>query len=357
MNFWIESTMKKRILIVGDPIEKLNFSSDSSLAIAEGFLDLGHSVFWTESNEIGLINGTPIAESFTEIRAVWGSRPPVTVKPAAGNLEPLSSFSHILIRKDPPFDLSYVDLCWILTQKTLSHIINSPHSLLNFHEKLTPWKLAAEGIIPQHMMVPTIISSRREQLLRFAEEQFSLANNFLHQFANLEELKNFNFELLSKPWRGHGGRGIHTFPSPQSFSLWLNHQDTGADGTNLQEPLIVQPFLPEIHSHGDRRVFIVNGEVVFDFVRWPAKGKIEANLAQGGSATLQEISTELKQQCSEIAVYLKKNQILLAGLDFIGSRLTEVNVTSPTGIRTFEQLSGKKIATDIACRLLGENQS
>lgn len=348
--------MKQRILIIGDPIEKLNFAGDSSLAIAEGFLALGHNVFWTTAEEIGLINGTLISASVTEISSVEGSRPPVTVVPVASAPEPLSSFTHVFIRKDPPFDLSYVDLCWILTQKTSSRIINSPHSLLNFHEKLTPWNLAAEGIVPQHMMVPTIISSNQGRLLRFAEEQFSLANSFLRQFAELDELKDFKFQLLSKPWRGHGGRGIHTFSSTDSFSLWLNQQSTFADRPNLQEPVIVQPLLPEIHSHGDRRVFIVNGEVVFDFVRWPAKGKIEANLAQGGSATLEEMPEELKHLCKEIAIYLKSNHILLAGLDFIGSRLTEVNVTSPTGIRTFEKLSGKKMTTEIARRLLGEIQ-
>ncbi|MEN9809854.1 MAG: hypothetical protein RLZZ488_1421 [Pseudomonadota bacterium] len=349
--------MKKRLLIIGDPIDKLNFASDSSLAFAEGFLALGHNVYWTTSEEIGLINGTPMTASCTEIISVESSLPPVMGIPASSSFEPLSSFSHVLIRKDPPFDLSYVDLCWILSQKTPSHIINSPHSLLNFHEKLTPWNLAAEGIVPQHMMVPTIVSSNRENLQRFAEEQFSLANHFLGQFAELDALKGFKFQLLCKPWRGHGGRGIHTFSSTQSFSQWLIQQATVSDRTNLQEPVIVQPLLPEIHSHGDRRVFIVNGEVVFDFVRWPAKGKIEANLAQGGSATLEEMPDELRHLCRDIAIYLRMNNILLAGLDFIGSRLTEVNITSPTGIRTFEQLSGKKITTDIARRLLGEQQS
>lgn len=346
--------MKKRILIIGDPIEGLNYNSDSSLALAEGCLALGHRVFWTKPEEIGLINGSPMTGSCTEILSVQSSRPPVTNESATNTFEPLSKFSHILVRKDPPFDLLYIDLCWILLQIHTSSIINPPSSLLQFHEKLTPWNLLADGIIPQHMMVPTIVSSKRDHLIRFAEEQFSLADTFLSQFTGLEEYKNFRFRVLSKPWRGHGGRGINAFDDLQCFSSWLSQQASRPDGIELQETLIIQPFLPEIFSHGDRRVFVVNGEVAFDFVRWPAKGKIEANLAQGGSATLAGMPQEQQDVCRAIAGYLKQKGILLAGLDFIGSRLTEVNITSPTGIRTFEQLSGNKIATDLVRRLLEE---
>lgn len=346
--------MNKSILIVADPLEKLNFASDSSLAMAQGALSLGYRVCWTTADNIGLLNGTPVISELTEIAEVQAHDAPVLKSFQRGSvLTPASDFSKVLIRKDPPFDSSYTDLCWILSQCPNEHVINDPRSLLTFHEKLTPWHLLNQGIIASHQMVPTFVSKNPKDLIFFAASQFEMADNFLAPFRNLEEFKGFSFKLLCKPWRGHAGRGVHTFASTTEFEQWLNQQQVSLSGnTFLSEHCILQPLLPEIHSHGDRRVFIVNGKVEFDFVRRPATGRIEANLAQGGQASLEEMSEEVLVTSQRIAEHLQKNGILVAGLDFIGQRLTEVNVTSPTGIRTFEKLSSKSITTALMQNLL-----
>jgi glutathione synthase len=347
---WDKTTMDNTVLIVGDPLDSLNFSSDSSLAMAEGALSLGYRVYWTTNENIGLLNGTPIVSETVEIAEIKiGQAPRIRKLINDGNPRSASGFNKIIIRKDPPFDQSYTDLCWILSQCEPLRVINNPAALLTYHEKLTPWRLVRDGILPEHMMVPTLISRTSAELLQFVTQQFEAAEIFLRQFRSIEIFKDFKFQMLCKPWRGHGGRGIKTFPSSLHFQEWLSSQTKDKP---LSEMLMLQPLLPEIKTKGDRRVFIVNGDVQFDFVRYPASGKIEANLAQGGQAKLEHMPEELLSAAQKIAGYLKRCGILLAGLDFIGERLTEVNITSPTGIRTFEQLSSKKCSKDIMIHLL-----
>lgn len=348
--------MNETLLIVGDPLENLSFRSDSSLAMAQGALSLGYRVFWATIENIGLLNGTPVISELHEIEEAKPDTPPRHRKiETNGNLKPISQFTRVLIRKDPPFDLSYIDLCWILSQCEAGRVINNPAALLSFHEKLTPCQLVRDKVIPEYMTVPTIVSKKTEELKKFVNEQFRTAELFLSQFQSIDAFKNFRFQILCKPWRGHGGRGIITFPSPAEFQNWLSLQSKTDD--SLSEMIIVQPLLPEIHSRGDRRVFVVNGQVQFDFVRYPSAGRIEANLAQGGKASLEEMSEELSATAQKIALYLKQHGILLAGLDFIGDRLTEVNVTSPTGIRTFEELTSKKCTTEIMKHLLEHDRT
>lgn len=345
--------MQKKILIVADPLEGLKFSGDTSLAIAEGSLLLGHKVFWTIPENIGLLNGSPVLTQSTEILKVHPVQCPETHSTKIEHPVAVDQFDKVLIRKDPPFDSSYIDLCWILSQCQRDIVVNTPKALLTLHEKLTPWRLALDGIIPHYMMVPTLVSKSIHQLIHFATGQFTTAGQFLSQFSGIEPLKNFQFQVLCKPWRGHAGQGIHTFDSINALRTWLSQQPFQTQSKDfLDSAIILQPLLPEIHTAGDRRVFVVNGEVVFDFVRWPAKGRIEANLAQGGSATLEKMPDSLLEICKKIANYLKENGVLIAGLDFIGQRLTEVNITSPTGLRAYENLTGRKISKSVAEKLL-----
>jgi glutathione synthase len=341
--------MDKTLLIIGDPLGSLNSAGDSSLALAQGGIELGYRIDWTVPEQIALLNGEPLVSVRSEILSVAAGQPPIIIeKPEKSPLR-LESYSKILVRKDPPFDEAYTDLCWILSQCSPQRVINSPEALLNLHEKLSPWRFAKAGIVPDHMLVPTLVSRNAEQLMNFAEEQFSVAEGFLEQFKKTNEFRDFKFQLLAKPWRGHGGRGVQTFATIKDFKTWVSGLfEQSNSKAAIVDLWIVQPLLPEIHTQGDRRVFIVNGAVAFDFVRWPAAGRIEANLAQGGSATIEQMPEEVQAVSARIAHTLKKEGVLLAGLDFIGSRLTEVNITSPTGIRTFEKLTGRNIVKKIA---------
>lgn len=342
--------MNKNLLIIGDPIKSLSYSGDSSLALAQGGRDLGYRVYWTTSEHISLLNGSPVVSQRVEILQTNENSAP-TLRQAENDLLSLSEFERTLIRKDPPFDENYTDLCWILSQGDPRKIINNPRSLLVFHEKLTPWQLCAEGIIPQHMMVPTLVSQDVAKIVTFAQEQWEHCSSFLSALPGFTEFENFEFQILCKPWRGHGGRGIQTFGSLDTMRAWLSAE---SKKPLLETPIIVQPFLPQITRDGDRRVFIVNGQVAFQFVRRPAPGRVEANLAQGGTASLEHLPNEIKSASESIATYLKKHGILIAGIDFIGDFLTEVNITSPTGIRTFETLADVDIATQICENLFKE---
>jgi glutathione synthase len=345
--------MNKTLLIIGDPLNSLNVPTDSSLAMAQGALSLGIEVHWTTPERIALFNGVPVLSSWTQLHEIKNGCSPVSSISRCQHFESLANYTHILIRKDPPFDTDYTDLCWILSQCRPGQVINDPRALLCLHEKLMPWRLLSRGIVPAHMMVPTMVSITKSTILEFAREQFASAESFLKTFANLPEFRNFRFKLICKPWRGHAGRGIQVFESQQAIEEWLNNESDHVTSSEvLTAHWIVQPLLPEIFSRGDRRVFIINGEVFFDFVRRPASGRIEANLAQGGSATLEPMPTELKDVCQQLAHYLKQEGVLIAGLDFIGLKLTEVNITSPTGIRTYESLTGQELTKNIMETLL-----
>lgn len=347
--------MKQALLIIADPIEGLNYAGDSSLALAQGGLELGFRIFWSTAEHVSLLNGVPVLSTASEITHVFSDKMPEFQRVEFEN-RALSNFHRVLIRKDPPFDESYTDLCWILSQCAPNKVINSPTALLTHHEKLTPWRLAQEGIVPSHMMVPSMVSAQIAQLLKFASEQFSVASELLGQLSGLQEFKNFRFKLICKPWRGHAGHGVHAFDSVNAFEKWLSTQRANSKHADmLNDAWIVQPFLPELETHGDRRVFFINGRVAFDFVRRPAAGRIEANLAQGGSASLEEISEDVMLVCEKIATYLKTKGILIAGADFIGSRLTEVNITSPTGIRTYESLTAQNISAQLVADLCSKN--
>jgi len=346
--------MKPTILIVGDPLESLNYATDSSLAMAEGAIDLGFAVHWSTAADLELLNGSVIVKNIVIIEKINKTLPPSAVTMPVGHSVSLSGYKKVFVRKDPPFDESYTDLCWFLLQLENNRVVNAPQALLLQHEKLAPSLLAKAGIIPEYALVPGLVSKNTESLRLFALELFSTANSLLSSLQNLPDYKSFIYRVLVKPWRGHGGRGIQTFSSMQEVLNWLSHAEKEPATGALKDLFILQPLLPEIFSEGDRRVFVVNGKVAFDFVRKPAAGKIEANLAQGGSAELRTMTIEQKKLSDKIAIELKRQGILLAGLDFIGDRLTEVNITSPTGIRTFESLTRTPIAKTIMQDLLGE---
>lgn len=352
----MKTPQQARLLIVGDPLEKLQFTTDSSLALAEGALALGFVVHWATLTNLDLLNGTLVVQNPIEIRMVGHSLQTSDLACPVDKSLPVASYRKILIRKDPPFDESYVDLCWFMSQIAPDKVVNSVDALLLHHEKLTPWTLTKSGALPLHSVVPTLVSKRIQSLLTFAHEQFDTARSLLNALSSDPKFASFQFKLIAKPWRGHGGREIHSFCEPQEIEKWLSEMRVEGHSEELKTAWILQPFLPEIFTEGDRRVFIINGEVVFDFVRFPAAGKIEANLAQGGHAQLLPMSANLLQLSQRIGLELMKLGISIAGLDFIGERLMEVNVTSPTGIRTYEALTGNKISADLFAKILGTDK-
>jgi glutathione synthase len=136
-------------------------------------------------------------------------------------------------------------------------------------------------------------------------------------------------ESVIKPWLGHGGKGVEKIAAPASPKAWQ----------------MMQPLLP-VEKTGDRRVFFLNGQRIGDFVRYPAEGKIQANLAQGGRAALQDLSKKESAICEKVGQFLQEKGILFAGIDLLGERLSEVNITSPTGFAALAQLGGPRLAVN-----------
>jgi glutathione synthase len=234
---------------------------------------------------------------------------------------PFCEFNVAFVRKDPPFDEDYITLCWLLSSQQKVRILNSAESLLNYHEKSLPWRALNEKVLTDKNIIPTCFTN-----------SISVIDKFCRDFSTTEK-------FIAKPWLGHGGEDIYLYENKEHLLDDFKK--------NNRRHFLVQPFLPNITSEGDRRVIIANGHVVCDYVRLPATGKIASNGAQGGSAILREMTESQKNICEKMAQFLKEKNIYFAGLDLIGEYVGEVNITSPTGIRTYEALSQKNVSLNI----------
>lgn len=315
--------MQKKILIIGDSIEKVKLKSDSSLALAQAAIEDFWQVFWCESNDVHVICSSVCINNLIQINSV--SIDNIDFNLVNKKKIQFSEFTFCFVRKDPPFDENYKDLCWILTSQSSVKIINPAETLLAFHEKALQWKAFSEGVLNSEQIIPTCLSSSIEIIEDFCNENESLLSK----------------GVVCKPWLGHGGESVEFFKTTKSLLLELKNKEKL---NSFLPKVMVQPFLEEIHSLGDRRVLIANGQVIGDFVRLPAEGKIASNLAQGGFAVIREMTEEQQIICNKIASFLKSKNIIFAGLDLIGCRIGEINITSPTGLRTYETLTGINIA-------------
>lgn len=309
----------KNVLFIGDPISQLKLKSDSSLALAQAALNQGKNVYWCEPKHLSFFQNKLMVQNFTQLLHVnvddlqWENKEDDPVL--------LDYFQVCFVRKDPPFDEQYKDLCWLLSSQSQVKVINSAEALLSFHEKSLHWRAYSEGYLKKEEIIPTCMTN-----------EFSLLQSFCSLFSQEQK-------FICKPWLGHGGEDIFLYENKNILMEKLKNQKLGN--------YLIQPFLPEIHTEGDRRVIVANGKVICDYVRLPAQGKIASNGAQGGSAVLREMSEKQIDICQRIAQFLKEKNILFAGLDLIGNYVGEINITSPTGIRTYESLSNKRVADEI----------
>ena len=214
----------------------------------------------------------------------------------------------VLMRQDPPFDIAYITATYLLervARETL--VVNDPRSVRDAPEKLFVLDFA-------QFMPPTLITRSIEELRRFHAA---------------------HGEIVLKPLHGNAGAAV--------FRI-------GRDGTNLgalaelfgavwKEPFIAQAFLPEV-SEGDKRIILVDGEVAGAINRLPAEGEIRSNLAAGGRAAATELSDRDREICAALGPELKRRGLVFVGIDVIAGRLTEINVTSPTGIVALDAFNG-----------------
>ncbi|ABX08127.1 glutathione synthase [Prochlorococcus marinus] len=301
-------------LFVLDPIKHINPIKDSSAALMEAAHKAAIEVWiCTPSDLQAKGNKAGVCASHVD------PEPWITVQEPQ-NLA-LNEFQCIWMRKDPPVDEAFLYATHLLevAEREGVLVLNKPASLRAWNEKLGALRFSK-------LMAPTLVASRVQELKDFAQEQG---------------------EVVLKPLGGKGGQGVIRIA-------------TGAPGleallelVTLQEnlPVMVQKFLPKV-LEGDKRILLVNGQPFGAINRRPKDGDFRSNLALGGKAEATELSLREKEICEELAPALKKEGLFFVGIDVIGGMLSEINVTSPTGIREVEQLMGIPLSEQIISQLL-----
>ena len=286
-----------KLLFILDPLASLKSYKDTSLAIMRAAQARGHTLYVCEQHDWHLqrdtvkVDAQPFA--FVEVGS-WQTGDKTTQAP--------HSFDAVLMRKDPPFDNEYLYSTYLLelAQQQGARIINDPASIRGWNEKLSVTRFA-------QFTPPFIVTSKQEKILAFLAE---------------------HDDIIVKPLDGMGGSGIFRLrkddPNIYAILETLTQFET--------QTIMVQRFIPEI-SKGDKRILIINGEPLpYALARIPKTGETRGNLAAGGKGVAQPLSTRDQEIASTVGKTLKQHGLFLVGLDVIGDYLTEVNVTSPTGM-------------------------
>lgn len=308
--------MKMRFFFVADPLHKIRPESDTTLAILNEANQRGHQTYWLTDSEVEYVNGN----------VVLRARPFLSFRkdglPELGEIEiiPADKFHAGLIRKDPPFNEDYVRLCWILAlvEKKV-FFVNKPSLLVRYHEKLLPLEGFSQGLLKKSDLIPTHLGSGPSAA------------------AFVQNLKTPL--VISKPFLGHGGRNIYQSKKEEFIARGLKQPEKW-------EGVVVQPFLEEVLQE-DRRVIVIDGKIRGQFVRIPPSGGFIANLAQGGTAENRPLTRAQKAVVERVGRFLKKTGIVLAGVDLIGTKVSEINITSPTGFLSYQKLVGENLATHV----------
>jgi len=298
--------MPLRVAVQMDPMEKINIAGDSTFAIMLGAQARGHQLWHYEAGDL----------SFSGDRLRTPGHP-VTVQRIAGNhflfgdpvtLDLAEDVDVVLMRQDPPFDLAYITATHLLERiqhKTL--VVNDPAAVRNAPEKLFVLDFA-------RFMPPTLITRRLEEAQAFHAE---------------------HGQLVVKPLYGNAGAAVFHVGARDANLAAL----TELFGHVWREPFMVQAFLPAV-AEGDKRIVLVDGKVAGAVNRVPRDGEIRSNLAVGGRAAPTELTAREQEICDALGPELARRGLLFVGIDVIGGFLTEINVTSPTGIVSIDTFNG-----------------
>jgi glutathione synthase len=306
--------MGLRVAVQMDPLDSINIAGDSSFALMLSAQARGHEVFHYD-----------VASLTYDCRRLTAWAAPVTVQRVAGNhftmgerrrMDLAKDIDVILMRQDPPFHLGYISAALLLDRlKGTTLVANDPREVINAPEKMYVLDYA-------RFMPPTLVTR------------------------NLDDVREFHARhgaVVVKPLHGNGGKAIFR---------------VDADGTNLSalfevfnqtwpEAHMIQPFLPEV-ALGDKRIVLVDGEFAGAINRRPGEGEFRSNLAQGGYAEATGLTAQEEEICAAMGPDLKRRGLVFVGIDVIGGKwLTEINVTSPTGIVAIDAFNG----TDTPARI------
>ena len=292
-----------------DPIGSIDITGDTSFALMLEAQSRGHSLWYYTPDQLSLNEGRieAVGQGLV-LRDVVGDHATV----GSAELRQLGDFDVILMRQDPPFDMAYITATHLLEMLPASTmVVNNPAEVRNAPEKLLV------TMFPE-LMPPTLISRDPETIRRFRAQ---------HK------------DIIVKPLFGNGGAGVFRLaPSDQNLNSLLEMFFAAS-----REPVMVQAYLQAVRQ-GDKRIILVDGEAVGAVNRVPGEGEARSNLHVGGSAVVTELTRRDHEICARIGPELRRRGLLFVGIDVIGDYLTEINVTSPTGIREIGRLSGIDVA-------------
>ncbi|MDE1172288.1 MAG: glutathione synthase [Parvibaculaceae bacterium] len=303
------SARKLHVAIQMDPIQTININGDTTFRLGLEAQARGHTLSYYEPIHLSMRDGR-----------VYAKVRPLSLRREHGNhftlgeeaTLDLGKADVVLMRQDPPFDMSYITathMLEVIHPETL--VVNNPAEVRNAPEKLFATRF--EGLLP-----PTLITRDAAEIRAFREE--------------------FG-DIIVKPLYGNGGSGVFRIREGDENLASLLEMFANSS----REPVIAQRYLPEVRL-GDKRIILVDGEAVGAINRVPAHGEARSNMHVGGRAEPTRLTPREQEICAAIGPELKKRGLLFVGIDVIGDYLTEINVTSPTGIQEIERFDGTNIA-------------
>jgi glutathione synthase len=301
--------MPLNVAVQMDPIARINVKGDSTFALLLEAQARGHRLSYYTPDRLALLNG----KAFAAVE-------PLQVRDELGNhftlgtqrRAELSEFDVVLLRQDPPFDLAYVTTTHLLERiQPGTLVVNDPTHVRNAPEKVFVTEFP-------DLMPPTLITR------------------------DLAEIKSFRAEhgdIVMKPLYGHGGGAV--------FRVTRDDLNFGSlydmFSVTFREQWVVQKFLPAVKA-GDKRIILVDGEFAGAVNRIPAEDDLRSNMVRGGAAAATQLTARERQICERLGPALRERGLMFVGIDVIGDFITEINVTSPTGIRAIKNLGGPDIA-------------
>ena len=301
--------MALRVAVLMDPIEKIKIEGDSTFALLLEAQARKHALCYFTPDKMAMLDGHVFATARPlQVQDKEGEH----FKLGEGKREELSAFDVVLMRQDPPFDLAYVSATHLLERihpKTL--VVNDPAQVRNAPEKVFVTEFP-------ELMPPTLLTRDLDEIKRFRAE---------------------HGDIVMKPLYGKGGEAV----------FLLRREDLNFGSlydlfiATFKEPWVVQKFLPAVKD-GDKRIILVDGEYTGAINRVPAPGDLRSNMVRGGVPKATELTVREREICARIGPSLKERGLLFVGIDVIDGFLTEINVTSPTGIRAIKKLGGPDVA-------------
>jgi glutathione synthase len=311
-----------KLAFIIDPIAKLDPGHDTSVALMEAAQRLGHEVWITQANQLGVVQGRAMAR-LTSVQLVpvelqagrWVAANP-WFELGDSSVQPLDSMDVVWMRTDPPVTVPYLYATYILDaiDPTKTQVMNSPAGIRAANEKM--YALQFTQAIPE-----TIVSQDKVVIRDFLEKQGA---------------------AVLKPLGGKAGEGILFLePSDRNFNSLIEISTQQG-----QVPVMVQTYLPEAKL-GDKRIILLNGEPIGAVNRIPTGKEFRGNMAVGGAVAQTDITPREQEICAQLAPTLRRDGLMFVGIDVIGGYLTEVNVTSPTGIREIDRLNGVSLGEQV----------